>query len=229
VSYNVIGSLIPSSQDIKGDNVVLSFEADGTVHAAKLIDWGLGRMSRSTPHAAPVAGGNADGQQLARQQDDVSTPNDALATPPLDALATPPLLDAHAEEVPAGMTAVEWAHSKTTAGYVRDQHAPELLVAGQHFTPASDLWAFGAMVLYEMLFSCCSALLDVARSAGPPLRMYTWRNRESQYFSHYFPKCPMDWNITSARLRVEFARNQPPPSPDDTLLFERLCEAFDSM
>jgi serine/threonine protein kinase len=223
VSFNVIDSLIPSSQDIKGDNVVLTFEADGTVHAAKLIDWGLGRMSRSTPHAAPAAGGNADGQQLARHEDDdvVYTPNDALATPPLH--------DAHAEELPAGMTAAEWLHSKTAAGYVRDQHAPELLVAGQHFTPASDLWAFGAMMLYEMLFSCCSALLDVARSAGPALRMYMWRNREPQNFSRFFPKCPIDWNITSARLRVEFARNQPPPSPDDTLLFERLCEAFDSM
>lgn len=201
-----------SSQDIKGDNVVLTFEADGTVHAAKLIDWGLGRMRRSTPHAAPVAGGNADGQQPGRPEDE-----DVVWTPNLnDAFATPPLHDEHAEELPAGMTAAEWVHSKT-AGYESGQHAPELRSAGQHFTPASDLWAFGALILYEMLFSCCSTLLDVARQprqAG--YRMF--KNRDLHQPS-----------ITSARLRVEFARNQPPPSADDTLLFDRLCQAFDSM
>jgi len=164
------------------------------VHAAKLIDWGLARIRRS--RAQP-----ADGDAV--QSDDVSSPM---------------------QIVPVGIAADEWEHSKKI--WVRSQHAPELqdFAQGQKYTPQSDLWAFGAMALHEMLFCCCCSLMqalpdplsDGRNSAGH--RCYSW----SKWLQ-------LSNQAVSQKFRTEFQRNQPPPSPDETILFNELCNAWERM
>ena len=150
------------SQDIKDDNIVLSFELDGTVHAAKIIDWGLARMRRrilpdeeQDQSAAPANPRPDDG--------DDATLGDVVPSVTFLRPTTPPLTDEDC--VPVGMQAEEWLHSRRQYW---DQHAPELQNPGTLFTPQSDLWAVGAMALHPLLFCCCSSLMRQAL----PNRLY---------------------------------------------------------
>ncbi len=83
-------------------------------------------------------------------------------------------------------------------------------------------------VLYEMLFACCPTLLEFVRQY-PYLRIYKYRNREQPDFPRELLTLPKFrlWNITSTKLCAEFSQTQ--PLPEHMLLFEKLCEAFDSM
>ena len=180
------------------------------MHAAKLIDWGLARIRRSRAQAAaqPASAQRVDGDAV--QSDDVSSPIQIFDEP----------------IVPDGIAADEWEHSKKI--WVRSQHAPELLAQdfsqGQQYTPQSDVWDFGAIVLLEMLFCCCCSLMqalpdplsDGRNSAG--YRSYAW----SKWLQ-------LSNQAVSQRFREEFQKNQPPPSPDETKLFNELCNAWERM
>ncbi len=174
------------------------------MHAAKLIDWGLARIRRSLAQATaqPAAAQPADGDAV--QSDDVSSPFQIFDE----------------QIVPDGIAADEWEHSKKI--WVRSQHAPELLAQdfaqGQKYTPQSDLWAFGAMVLHEMLFCCCCSLMQAIPQNCPGYRSYA-RSKELQLSNQ----------AVSQRFREEFQQNQPPPSPDETILFNELCNAWERM
>jgi serine/threonine protein kinase len=188
-------------QDIKEDNIVLSFEQDGTVRAAKLIDLGMARMRRSIPMDLPAAPANPrpDDGDDATLRDDVPSAN--FFRP-----ATPPLTDE--DNVPVGMQAEEWLHSKR-GRYIPDQHAPELQNPGTLFTPQSDLWAVGAMALHPLLFCCCSSLLRNTPPNSLGLRSYS--------------------NSRGRRFLEEFQRNDPPPTPEETVLFGALFDEYKLM
>jgi serine/threonine protein kinase len=185
-------------QDIKEDNIVLSFEQDGTVRAAKLIDLGMARMRRSIPMDLPAAPANPrpDDGDDATLRDDVPSGN--FFRP-----ATPPLTDE--DDVPVGMQAEEWLHSKKHGLYIPLQHAPELQNPGTLFTPQSDLWAVGAMALHPLLFCCCSSLLRQA------LQNRLYKNSRGRCFLE------------------EFKRNVPPPTPEETVLFGALLREYELM
>lgn len=189
-------------QDIKDDNIVLSFEQDGTVRAAKLIDLGMARMRRSIPmdlFAVPANPRPDDG--------DDATLGDVVLSGNFFRPATPPLTDE--DNVPVGMQAEEWLHSKKRVHYRPFQHAPELQNPGTLFTPQSDLWAVGAMALHPLLFCCCSSLLQEAKPDRLGLRSYK--------------------NSGGRRFLEEFKKNVPPPTPEETELFGALFREYELM
>ena len=204
------------SQDIKDDNIVLSFELDGTVHAAKIIDWGLARMRRrilpdeeQDQSAAPANPRPDDG--------DDATLGDVVPSVTFLRPTTPPLTDEDC--VPVGMQAEEWLHSRRQYW---DQHAPELQNPGTLFTPQSDLWAVGAMALHPLLFCCCSSLLQQAPPNQPGLRNYKHRyvlaernGRNKESVSQLFLK--------------EFEKNVPPPTDEEIMLFGALFHEYELM
>jgi serine/threonine protein kinase len=205
--------------DIKGDNVVLSLNHDGTVHAAKIIDWGLARMQRSAPREQPPAPppSASEGQMPDHM------PHDA----PLDSCPSGddvpsgffhdqnPDLDA----IPDHLDAKEWLHSKGGHLYVKDQHAPELKF-GHEYTPKSDLWAFATMILHEMLYCCCSKLVQ---ADDITFRVYSRRFDVKR-------KYPMAKSVGEA-FRMAYADQTADhlPSEDDKTLFNELCTAYESM
>jgi serine/threonine protein kinase len=200
--------------DIKGDNVVLSLNDDGTVHAAKIIDWGLARMQRSAPREQRLASPPAADQGLMSsvvQQDNLPSGDDICSVsfydenPDFDTI--PDHLDAH-----------EWLHSKGGHLYVKDQHAPELKF-GHEYTPKSDLWAFATMILHEMLYCCCCKLIQADDIS---LRVYSKRfDVKSKY--------PMAKSVGEAfRLAYADDRADHLPSEDDKT-FNELCTAYESM
>jgi serine/threonine protein kinase len=207
------------SQDIKEDNIVLSFEPDGTIHAAKLIDWGMARMRRRTvpvqpPMHQPAAPANPrpDGGDDATLRDDVPSGN----------FFADPANPADEDCVPVGMQAQDWLHSRRgmSRHYTKNQHAPELLLPDAQFTPQSDLWAVGAMALHPLLFCCCSTLMQEALESGYGLGSRMYLNQEL---------LKKNFESVSRRFLDEFQKNVPRPTHEETMLFEALFREYELM
>lgn len=203
--------------DIKGDNVVLSLNDDGTVHAAKIIDWGLARMQRSAPREKPSAS-KPSASTLAASEGQMSgqTPQDEC--PSGDDVPSRSFYD-ETDTLPDHLDAKEWLHSKGGHLYVKNQHAPELKF-GCEYTPKSDLWAFASMILHEMLFCCCSKLIQADEIA---LRVYG----NGVLVKNKYPTA----KSVGEAFRLAYADRTANhfPSEDDKMLFNKLCTAYESM